>query len=198
MAADYARLTRTLHDFYDFTGRTVLFVGAGTKQLFDTTTKTRKIVAIDKDDAALTDLRAMVAARGLEGAFDVVSARFEDVASPADVVYFEFCLHEMDDPEAVLAHAKSLAPDVVVFDHSPGSEWIYFGAEEQPVARSAGAMVRTGIRRRQQIRAEQRFRDHAELLDKIRQQGPTAIDRARRFAGATGIVIPMDCELNLL
>jgi hypothetical protein len=31
-----------------------------------------------------------------------------------DTVYFEFCLHEMDDPEYALIHAKSLAPDIVV------------------------------------------------------------------------------------
>ena len=31
-----------------------------------------------------------------------------------DVVYFEFCLHEMDDPAKALIHAKSLAPDIVV------------------------------------------------------------------------------------
>jgi len=50
----------------------------------------------------------------------VVGSKFEDVAGSFDVVYFEFCLHEMHDPEKALIHAKKLAPDIVVFDHSPG------------------------------------------------------------------------------
>jgi hypothetical protein len=104
----------------------------------------------------------------------------------------------MDDPEKALIHAKSLAPDIVVYDHSPGSEWIYYGAEESKVARSSAAMERFGIRRRQTFYAEQRFGNHAELLAKVSPQGPLAIARAQRFAGATNVVIPMNYELNLL
>ncbi|HVO82645.1 MAG TPA: hypothetical protein VMT28_18090 [Terriglobales bacterium] len=129
---------------------------------------------------------------------EVVGASFEDVRLQGDAVYFEFCLHEMDDPEQALIHAKSLAPDIVVYDHSPGSEWIYYGAEEDKVARSAAVMERFGIRRRERFQAEQRFGNHAELLAKVSLQGPVAIERAQRFAGATDIVIPMSYELNLL
>jgi len=32
----------------------------------------------------------------------------------------------------------------------------------------------------------------------VRPQGPLAIERAQRFAGAADIVIPMSYELNLL
>ena len=55
---------------------------------------------------------------------EVVGSKFEDVALSGDVVYFEFCLHEMADPQKALTHAKNLARDTVVFDHSPDSEWI--------------------------------------------------------------------------
>ena len=198
MATDYARLTENLCRFYDFTGKVVLFIGAGGKQLLDPSVPTRKLVAIDKDVEALQQLKAHVAARGLEDSVEIVGASFEEVATPGDTIYFEFCLHEMDDAEKALIHAKSLAPDVVVYDHSPGSEWIYYGAEENKVALSSAVMERFGIRRRQRFHAEQRFGNCAELLAKVRPQGPLAIERDQRFAGATDIVILMSEELNLL
>lgn len=85
-----------------------------------------------------------------------------------------------------------------MYDHSPGSEWIYYGAEEDKVARSSAVMHRFGIRRCQTFEAEQRFTNFAELLAKASRQGPLAIERIQRFAGATNIVIPMNYELNLL
>ena len=198
MATDYAKLTENLLRFYDFTNKVVLFVGAGGKQLLGPSAGTRKLIAIDQDVEALRELAANVAARGMQEAVEVVGSKFEDVARSGDAVYFEFCLHEMADPEKALTHAKNLAPDLVVFDHSPGSEWIFYGAEEDKVQRSAQAMERFGLRRRERFHAEQRFQNYAELLAKVSPQGPTAIERAQRFAGATNIVIPMDYELNLL
>jgi hypothetical protein len=32
----------------------------------------------------------------------------------------------MPDPERALLHARSLAPEIVVFDHAVSSEWAYF------------------------------------------------------------------------
>ena len=140
----------------------------------------------------------VIAAQGRQDSIEVVGAKFEDVTVQGDVVYFEFCFHEMDDPESALLHAKSLAPDLVVYDHSPGSEWIYYGAEETNVLRSSAVMARFGIRRRQTFHAEQQFGDYAELLAKVSPQGALAIERIQRFATATNIIIPMSYELNLL
>lgn len=198
MATDYTNLTENLCQFYDFTDKVVLFVGAGTKQLLNPATRTRKLIAIDEDVGALRELQENVRVQGLSHSVEVVGARFEKVTAQGDSVYFEFCLHEMDDPEKALIRAKSLAPDIVVYDHSPGSEWIYCGAEEDKVACSAAVMQRFGIRRRQTFEAEQRFANFAELLAKVSPQGPVAVARAQRFAGAEGIVIPMSYELNLL
>ncbi len=198
MATDYARLTKNLLHFYDFKNKVVLFVGAGVKQLLTPSAGTRKIVAIDQDVAALRELAASVAAQGLQASVEVVGSKFEDVERRGDVVYFEFCLHEMADPERALAHAKALANDVVVIDHSPGSEWIYYGAEEDKVQHSAEVMERLGVRRHERFHAEQRFENYAEFLAKVTPQGPVAIERAQRLTGMTNIVIPMSYDLNLL
>ena len=198
MATDYAKLSRDLSRFYDFTGKVVLYVGAGGRQLLAPSVRIRRWIAIDKDAEALHQLKTEAAAMGAQDFVEVIEARFEEVTRPGDVVYFEFCLHEMDDPEVALTHARSLAPDIVVYDHSAGSEWIFYGAEEDRVVLSSAAMQRFGIRRRETFVAEQRFGTFDELLAKVAPQGPLAIERVQRFAGATDIVIPMAHELDLL
>lgn len=198
MATDYATLAANLCSFYDFTDKVVLFIGAGNKQLLDPAVPVKKLIAIDKDVEALRELKSNIAANGLQHSVEVVSADFEDVALCGDTVYFEFCLHEMNDPEKALIHAKSLAPDIVVYDHSPGSTWSYCCVEQEKVSHSSAAMERFGVRRRQTFHNTQRFENHAELLAKVGSQGPLAIERAQKFKDAANIVIPMDYELNLL
>lgn len=198
MATDYAQLTANLCSFYDFTDKVVLFVGAAGRQLLGPTARTRKLIAIDKDVAAIRELQAGIAAKGLQNSMEAIAADFADLTHSCDTIYFEFCLHEMDEPEKTLRHAKTLAPDIVVYDHSPGSEWIYYGAEEDKVVRSATVMQRFGIRRQLALHAEQSFATYAELLAKVTPQGLLAIERVQRFAGSTNIVIPMSYELNLL
>jgi len=198
LATNYAKLTENLSRFYDFTDKKVLFIGAAGRQLLDPGTRTRKLIAIDKDVEALQELKAKIVSQGLQDSVEIIGASFEEVTLHGDVVYFEFCLHEVDDPEKALLHARSLVPDIVVYDHSPGSEWIYYGAEENKVSRSFAAMQHFGIRRRQTFHAEQRFSNYAELLTKLRPQGPLAVERVQRFAKVADIVIPMSYELNLL
>jgi hypothetical protein len=198
LAVDYGKLTENLSSFYDFTDKIVLFVGAGGRQLFDPAIRVKKLIAIDQDVEALRELKTNVAARGMQNSVDVIGSSFEDVTLSGDVVYFEFCLHEMVDPLKALTHARALAPDIVVFDHSPGSDWVFHAAEEDKVRCSAEAMKHFGLRRRSTFRTEQRFQDHAELLAKVSGQGAMAIQRAQRFAGVANIVIPMSYELALL
>ena len=198
VATDYGKLTEQLCRFYDFAGKQVLFVGAAGRQLLDASARARKLIAIDKDAAALQALQASVAAQGLEESVEVVAADFREVTLHGDVVYFEFCFHEMDDPELALRHAKVLAPEIVVYDHSAGSEWIFYGAEEDKVGHSSAVIERFGIRRREKLLAEQRFATFEELLAKVAPQGALAIERIQRFKGMAEIVIPMRYELNLL
>jgi ubiquinone/menaquinone biosynthesis C-methylase UbiE len=198
LAANYLQLIQKLHDFYDFSDKTVLGVGTGTGQLFNPAMGMKKLVAIDRDAAALAQLKIKVAGAGMQDAVWMVCADFEDVALSGDVVYFEFCLHEMANPEKALRHAKVLAPEVVVYDHAAGSDWVYYGAEDEKVLASTEAMRRFGVRRWETFQAQQSFRNCEELLAKLSPQGTLAIERAQRFAGARNITIPMKCQLALL
>jgi hypothetical protein len=198
MAADYDQMASNLEDFYPFKDKVVLFVGAGTKQLLDIGRIPKRTISIDQSAEAIQQLRQHVETQRLESVVEIVHSDFSDVVTHGDVVYFEFCLHEMPDPDIALAHAKSLAPDIVVYDHAPGSEWAYLGAEEDKVVRSTQAMERFGIRRREFFITNQIFKDYAELLAKVSPQGPLAVERAARFADVSGIAIPMDYGLTLL
>ena len=198
MAADYELLTKKLGEFYDFSGKVVLLVGAGHRQLLDPSIEIRKLIAVDKDRAALEEFEKKIAAHGRQSSVEVIHGEFEKVTSHGDVIYFEFCLHEMADPFFSLKHAKTLAPEVVVFDHSPASEWVYYGAEEDQVRRSSLATKDFGIKRHSSFVTAQRFGAYSELVSKMSAQGPLAFQRIGRYSGATNFVVPMVCELAVL
>lgn len=198
MATDLHELTDNLRAFHDLRGRVILSVGAGGGQFLDAYRDVAKIVAVDSDPAALRQLEAAVAARGLQDRVELVLGHFFEVARPVEVVVFEFCLHEIPDPARGLERARSLAREVVVYDHAPGSTWAYYTVEEDKVLRSTGAMEACGIRRRAVFHGEQRFREYAELREKVASQGATAIERIARFRDRRDIVIPMDYLAALL
>jgi len=198
VATDIRQLTDNLRGFHDLHGRVVLSVGAGGGQFLDAYRDAARILAVDSDPAALRQLEAAVAARGLKDRVELVQADFFEVARRAEVVLFEFCLHEMPDPARALERAQSLAPEILVFDHAPGSEWAWHTVEEDKVLRSTQAMEACGIRRRAVFHGEQRFRDYTELRDKVASQGPTAMERIAAFRDRRDIVIPMDYLAALL
>jgi len=198
VATDIRQLTDNLRGFHDLGGRVVLSVGAGGGQFLDLYRDAARIVAVDSDPAALRQLEAAVTARGLQDRVELVQADFFEVARKADLVLFEFCLHEMPDPARALERARALAPEVLVYDHAPGSTWAWHAAEEDKVVRSTQAMEACGIRRRAVFQDEQRFRDYEELHAKVASQGPTAIERIAAFRERRDIVIPMTYLAALL
>jgi Methyltransferase domain len=198
MAADYKQMEHNLRQFYDFSGKVVLGVGAGNGPFTDLVCEAGKLIVIDNDPVAIRQWEARVVAAGLQGRVDVIQADFSATSAHGDVVYFEFCLHEMDDPSQALRHALTLAPEVLIFDHLPDSEWAFYGAEEEKVRRSTEALVNFNCRRRQDFRTEQRFHNYQELRDKVSSQGTVALQRAERYRGANEIAIPMTYGLSLL
>jgi ubiquinone/menaquinone biosynthesis C-methylase UbiE len=198
MAADYEQMAQNIRQFYSFSGKKVLGVGAGGGPLTNLVLESRKLIVIDKDPAAIRQWEARVIAEGLQNRVDVIHAEFCETSLRGDVVYFEFCLHEMDDPGQALRHALTLAPEVLIFDHLPDSEWAFHAAEEDKVRRSTDALADFACTRRQAFRTEQRFPEYRQLVEKVSPQGKAALDRAERYRGMTGIAIPMTYGLSLL
>lgn len=198
MATDTRQITSSLAAFYDFADRTVVDVGAGGGQLVEYARPARAVIAVDRDGAALARLAARLAECGLAGKFTLVESDVADVAAKGDVVLFEFCLHEMPDPERALAHARTLAPDVVVIDHAPGSPWSWLAAEGDQVDAAWKAVERHVLRRQRLVVAWQHFRDYDELAAKMAGQGPESLRRMRSHRGQANIAIPMPYRLALL
>ena len=198
MAADYQQMAQNLRQFYSFSGKEVLAVGAGGGPLTDLVLESRKLIVIDKDSAAIRQWEARVVAEKLQDRVDVIRADFCETSPRGDVVYFEFSLHEMSDPGQALRHALTLAPEVLIFDHLPDSEWAFHAAEEDRVRRSTEVLAGFACTRHQAFHTEQRFPKYQQLLEKVSCQGELALQRAERYRGTTDIAIPMTYGLTLL
>lgn len=157
-----------------------------------------KVVAIDSNGQALDNFRSEAKIKWSGVEVDFIPKPFETVQVKGDVVYFEFCLHQMDDPVKSLQLARSLAGDIVVMDHLPGSEWMFIAAEENLVVRSREAIEKFGVRRQETQRIDQKFEDHAQLSGRLSGQGPESEKRIARFKDVKGISIRMDYGLFLL
>lgn len=198
MATDVAAVLANLLAFYEFDDRTMISVGAGGGQLAGYGRVARKVIAVDSDGAALAALTERTRALGIEDRFVLLEKDFMAVSERADVVLFEFSLHEIPDHGGALAHAASLAPDIVVIDHAPGSPWAHMVDETEKVAASWAAVAARGVRRVEDYQAVQRFASYQELFDKVKSQGAEAIRRIERWRGCADITIPMAYRTALL
>lgn len=198
MATDIAQVLDNLLAFYDFSGKSVIAVGAGGGQLAGYGRVASRVVAVDCDQSAMDQLRKTVAALGVSDRFDYWAGDFLACDRPADVVLFEFSLHEIDDPAAAVSRAATLAPDIVVLDHEPGSPWSYYAAEDEKVGRSWRAVEAHPVARRVRYDTVQRFADFAALREKLHLQGEESFRRIEPYRDRLEIVIPMSYALALL
>lgn len=198
MPADYQKMIADLLAFYDFGAKTVLDVGAGGGQLIEYGRAAGRVLALDIDPAALDKLRENLKTAGLEDKFEPVLGDFFRIDLKADVVLFEFSLHEMADPASAVERALFVAPDVVVFDHWPGSPWIFIGAEEDKVAASWASLGRFPVKKTRRYDTVQAFRDYRQLYERVKGQGETSLARIVPYRDRTDIRIPMSYGLALI
>jgi len=198
MPADYRQMTADLLAFYDFRAKTVLDVGGGGGQLIEFGRAAGRVLALDIDPAALERLRESLSTAGLGDKFELILGDFFNIDLEADVVLFEFSLHEMADPAAAVERARSMAPDVVVFDHWPGSPWAYLGAEEDKVASSWASLERFQVKKARRYETVQAFGGYEPLHDRVKGQGETSLARIGPYRGQRDIRIPMPYGLALI
>lgn len=197
MATDVEAIIANLVAFYDFSGKRVIHVGAGGGQLIGYAHRARHVTAVDPDAQAIERLRERLTGE-LATKFTIVQGDFCAMRLTANVVLFEVCLHEIADPVKALECAARTAPDIVVIDHLPESEWSWYACETEKLEVSWGAVETRGVRRRAPFEAQQRFRDYEELLGKLGGLGEEATRRMGTFEGRRDIVIPMPYGIALL
>jgi len=198
LVVDRSELTANLTDFYNFKGKTVLYVGAGGGQLLSPACGAKKVVAIDSNSESLRGFRSESKTKWAGIPVQFIPHKFEAVNIRGDVVYFEFCLHQMGSPHEALEHARSLAVEIVVMDHLPGSEWVYYWAGEPLVLKSTKAVESFGVKRSRRLTTRQVFNDHETLAARLSGLGEASRRRVLKLKGAKGITMRMDYGLFLL
>src|SRR5262245_45471225 len=198
MTTDTRAIVHHLSTFYDFTDRVVLHVGAGGGQIVESARAARAVIAVDPDRRALVRLSLRLREERLADRFTLVAEDVLTVTSAANVVLFEFSLHQISDPDGALSHARRLAPDILVIDHAPESPWSWAAAEDGRVRLAWNAVERRAIRRERSVDGWQHFRDHDEIAARLAGCGPVSASRIQRYRGQTMVSIPMPYRMALL
>lgn len=128
MATDNKRIVKNLSEFYDFNNQTIIIVGAGGGQFIAYGYMSKKVYAIDNNEPSLYKLKNKLLQTKISDKFTLIYSDFCHTNLIGEVVFFEFCLHEMKDPVTALKHAQTMAPNILIADHWPGSEWAYMVA----------------------------------------------------------------------
>jgi SAM-dependent methyltransferase len=198
MVVNRDELAANLTKFYDFRGKKVLYIGCGLGQLLPPESGVASVVGIDRDAEALKAFRNVAKTKWAGIPITFVPHKFETVKQRGDIVYFEFCMHQMENPRRTLEIARSLAKDIVVMDHLPGSKWVYYWTGEEAVARSTKAIEWFGFRRKKILVTEQKFEDGKALSQRLSRVGKEAKRRILELKDARDIRMRMDYGLFLL
>lgn len=198
MATDIKKIIENLLEFYSFNNKVIISVGAGGGQFIDYGNASKQVIAVDNDKEALDRLENSLRKSQLLDKFTLVNEDFYSVDMKGDVVMFEFCLHEMKDPETAIDHALILAPDILVIDHWPDSEWAYIVDEKEKVANSWEALKRYNFRKIRRYDTFQHFNDYEELFQKVKIQGENSISRISQYKNKLDFTIPMSYGFALI
>ncbi len=198
MAADIAQIISNLREFHNVADRVILWIGAGGGQFIEYGRTARHVIAVDIDAEALGKLRDTVTKSGLTDEFELVQSDYFLVQRKADVVFFEFCLHEIPDPGAAIRHALTLAPCVLIADHWPESDWSYIVDEAEKVTRSWGEIKSFYHPNIQAYDSVQFFHTYDDLYQKVKSQGLNSINRIEKYREMLDFTIPMSYGFALI
>lgn len=198
MVTDIKKIIKNLFEFYDFNDQTIISVGAGGGQFIEYGHPSKQVIAIDNDKEALKALENSILKSKLINKFTLINSDFEVVDKKGDVVMFEFCLHEMKNPKAAINHALTMAPNILVNDHWPDSEWAYIIDEKEKVIKSWEALKKFNLKKIQRYDTVQFFHDYEELYQKVKVQGENTINRISQYMDKKDFTIPMSYGFALI
>jgi 16S rRNA G966 N2-methylase RsmD len=198
MATDIKKMINNLLKFYDCNNQTIITVGAGGGQFIEYVRNAKKVLAIDNDEEALQKLKDNLLKSGLDDKFTLIHSDFYLSNLRGDVVMFEFCLHEMKDPEAAIKHAQTMAPNILITDHLTDSEWAYIVDEKEKVAKSWDALELFHLKKVQKYNTLHFFNDYEEIYQRVNVQGENSIKRINDFKDKKNFTIPMSYGFALI
>ncbi|RXQ95707.1 class I SAM-dependent methyltransferase [Ancylomarina salipaludis] len=198
MVKDIQQIIQNLLNFYDFQNKTVVSVGAGGGQFIAYAQVARHVIAIDNDKNALNKLEENLSMNGLSEKFTLIHSDFGNTKVKGDLVLFEFCLHEMNEPQKMLEHAQKIAKDIVIADHGLNSDWAYIADEKEKAENTWAHVLKNPTQKLMTHKAEQYYEDYEELYEKVKIQGENSIERIKKFKKCKQFVIPMEYTFALL
>jgi len=198
MATDVKALLENIESFYDFRDKAVVHVGPGAGELIGYGRSARSVVAVDADPEAVRRLGVALREQDLLGRVILFRGDLGAVRVRGDVVFFDFCLHEMADPDGALRHARTLAPEVLVADAAPASRWAWYLGDEARVEHAWEIAGRFSIARDRTFMGAEQFHDYAELLARVRTRGEPTLGRIEEFKGREGLAIQMPYRVALI
>ena len=198
MAVDLIEMINNLIDFYDFKDKTVISIGAGGGQFYEYAFNTKHVIAVDNNKVALESLKVSLEKENFLEKFTLIHSDFYDLKEKGDVVLFDFCLHEIPNPEKAIHHAMTMSSDILINDHWPNSEWAYIANEEIKVMNSWAAIEKFSLRKKQRFDTFQFFHNYDELFNKVKVQGSLSIKRIEKYKDKKDFHIPMSYGLALI
>jgi hypothetical protein len=198
MATNIKEIIDNLLKFYEFDNQIIISVGAGGGQFIEYGRNSRNVFAVDNDESALKKLGKALQSVNLMDKFTLINADFCEIILKGDVVFFEFCLHEMKDTEMAINHALTLAPRILVSDHWPNSEWAYIVDEKEKVINSWETLKKYKLKKVQRYDTIQSFNDYEELFMKVKGQGENSIKRISGYKNKKDFTIPMSYGFALI
>ncbi len=198
MSTDLRKMVRNLQEFYDFTDKVVLSVGAGGDNFYEYAFPAWHVIAVDHDVEGLKRLKESLLKGGMLEGFTLVHADFYAFQAEGDLLMFDYCLHEIPDPEKAIRHALTMSTAILINDHWIFSEWAYITHEEVKTKRCWEAIEKFNIQKMRRYDTFQCFRDYEELSQKVKDQGIHSMHRIQKYKGMRNIQIPMSYVFVLI
>ena len=196
MATDIEIIVKNIRSVFDFKDKSVIQVGAGGGQLIGCAKDANSIIAVDNDPSAIEKLNIVVGKNKQFNNISIIEGTIDSINQNVDIVFFEFCLHEIDNPGFALNKAFEFAPQILVVDHHPDSEWAWITCETEKVTQSWIEVEKYYIIQKETYNAIQLFSDYLELYRRIEPLGKLAIERIQRFQSQKNISIKMQYTIT--
>lgn len=200
MALDINGVIHKLVEFYNPKGRLLLHVGVGGGAMLAYSSLAKYIVAVDNDARVKDSLKSKLSENKMEGKTQLLIQDFYSIKPKEkfDTVFFEFCLHEMENSARAIEYAKNIAENVVIIDHVPESKWSWYCCETDKIERSWKSMSKLDFVKKKDLCVLQTYSSYDELKNKLSVLGDEAISRIEELKNVENINIEMPYRLALI
>lgn len=198
MGADINKIINNLNEFYNLTDKKIIHVGIGKGLFTGYSNLAKKVFAYDNNPDIEKDLLSKLQNENTIDRYVIRISDFSDCKDNADLVFFEFCLHEIENPNEALEFAKGISNNILIIDHSKFSKWSYYTLESDKLEKSWSAINNFEYKKHKAFDEYQFFNDFSELKDKLSVLGDECMKRIKEFENESNIKIYMPYEICLI